>query len=233
MFLQERLHQAEQLDNFELSGPALGRTLLELQRINSLFGNVRTLSGAVMETIESLGLSSVKIVDLGCGSGDVLAAIARKAGRKGITVELLGIDGNANSLAFGQECWSTYPNLEFLAADILSDTFMLPPCDILISSHFLYHFPDEELVTFLNKHLQTVSHAAIFSELDRHFLALHLFKFVSLLLGFSPITRKDGQTAVRRAFRQEELAQIVDQLEFTNSRLQYKWAFRHLLSIYK
>jgi len=233
MFLQERLHQAEQLDNFELSGPALRRTLLELQRINYLFGNVRTLSNAVMKEIENLQIATVKIIDLGCGSGDVLAAIARKARRKGITVELCGIDGNPHSLAFGRECWAAFPELQFQEEDIMADEFTLPACDILISSHFLYHFPDETLVSFLNKQLQAVGHAAIFSELDRHFLALHLFKFVSLLLGFSPITRKDGQTAVRRAFRQKELAQIVAKVEFKRSRLQYKWAFRHLLSIYK
>ncbi|MEZ5042759.1 MAG: methyltransferase domain-containing protein [Saprospiraceae bacterium] len=232
MFLNNRIHQPEQLDDFKLDGPILYQSLRELQRINHLFGNVRTLSQAVMAQLGPFRGKEVTIIDLGCGSGDVLAAIAKKARKQQQAVQLIGMDANPNSLAFAKKCWAAYPELSFLQTDIMSPLFQLPPCDLLLSSHFIYHFEDEALQQFLQKQLRAVRYAAIFSELDRHFLALHLFKFVSLLLRFSPMTRRDGQTAIKRAFKQAELKKIIQTLALSKMDLQYKWAFRHLLTIY-
>ncbi len=232
MFLIDRSHQIEQLDNFELSGSKLHHTLEELGLINRLFGNVRIVKQAIWREMEKLKLEKAKIVDLGCGGGDLLAAIAQSGKKKGYELELIGIDGNPASLSFAKQRFDQLGNLHFQRADIGQADFMVPSCDFLISSHFLYHFSDTELPAFLQKQLKGVRRAAIFSELDRHFLALQLFKFVSLLLGFSTMTRQDGQTAVRRAFRRKELQQILLQTSFAEYQLAYKWAFRHLLTIY-
>lgn len=232
MFLKHRSHSVEQLDNFELQGPILQKTLRELSRINRLFGNIKTLKRAIWLEIDKAKLQKATIVDLGCGGGDVLAALARSAKRKGYELKLIGIDGNPASLAFAEAQHATFSNLTFQRADISLPTFQVPTCDFLISSHFLYHFADEELPSFLQKQLKGVRTAAIFSELDRHFIALPLFKFVSLLLGFSKMTRQDGQTAVKRAFRSKELRSILQKTTFTHYHLAYKWAFRHLLTIY-
>lgn len=232
MFLQDRSHQIEQLDNFELSGAKLHRTLRELGLINRMFGNVRLVKQAIWREMEKSNLRKAKIVDLGCGGGDLLAAIARAAAQKGYEMELIGIDGNPASLSFAAQRFGNLAGLYFQQADIGQADFRIPSCDFLISSHFLYHFPDSELPTFLQKQLKQVRQAAIFSELDRHFIALQLFKFVSLLLGFSKMTRQDGQTAVRRAFRRNELIEILRKSSFAKYSLAYKWAFRHLLTIY-
>ncbi|NET31464.1 MAG: methyltransferase domain-containing protein [Cyanothece sp. SIO1E1] len=232
MFLQDRSHQTEQLDDFELSGAKLHRTLRELGLINRLFGNVRTVKNAIWREMEKARLDKATIVDLGCGGGDLLAALAQSAEKKGYELQLIGIDGNPASLSFAEERYAKLKVIHFQQADIGQAEFQVPPCDFLISSHFLYHLPDQEMPGFLQKQLKQVKYAAIFSELDRHFIALQLFKFVSLLLGFSKMTRQDGQTAVKRAFRKRELAEILQKTSFVNYRLAYKWAFRHLLTIY-
>ncbi len=232
MFLHARSHQTEQLDDFELSGIKLQRTLRELGLINRLFGNVRIVKNAIWREMEKARLEKATIVDLGCGGGDLLAALAQSAEKKGYQLRLIGIDGNPASLSFAEERYTSLKTVRFQQADIRQPDFQVPPCDFLISSHFLYHFPDEELPDFLHKQLKRVRRVAIFSELDRHFLALQLFKFVSLLLGFSKMTRQDGQTAVRRAFRRRELVKILQKTSYVKYRLAYKWAFRHLLTIY-
>lgn len=232
MFLHDRSHQNEQLDNFHLSGTKLHRTLRELGLINRLFGNVRTVRSAIWREMEKASLEKATIVDLGCGGGDLLAALAKAAAQKGLALQLIGIDGNPASLSYAKERYGKIEALRFQEADISRSDFQVPPCDFLISSHFLYHFHDAELPDFLQKQLKGVRRAAIFSELDRHFIALQLFKFVSLLLGFSKMTRQDGQTAVRRAFRSGELVAILKKTSFVNYSLAYKWAFRHLLTIY-
>ncbi|NRB52828.1 MAG: methyltransferase domain-containing protein [Saprospiraceae bacterium] len=232
MFLHDRSHQIEQLDNFELSGTKLRRTLRELGLINRLFGNVRMVKRSIWREMKKANLNQATIVDLGCGGGDLLAALAQSAERKGYELQLIGIDGNPASLSFAEERYAKLKVIRFQEADIGQPEFQVPPCDFLISSHFLYHLPDQELPAFLQKQLKRVRQAAIFSELDRHFIALQLFKFVSLLLGFSKMTRQDGQTAVRRAFRRKELVDILQRTSFVHYRLAYKWAFRHLLTIY-
>ena len=45
----------------------------------------------------------LKIVDVGCGYGDMLRRIERWAGRRGVAVELVGVDVNANAVRAARE----------------------------------------------------------------------------------------------------------------------------------
>lgn len=226
--LNQRSFEKEQMDNLSLKGLKLERTLDGLSVINRLLGNTNGTLNAI-KTILKDNNEILTIVDLGCGGGDNLREISNWCTKNNRKIKLIGIDGNSNILDLANS--KVGGSIEYIQADILNKNFVLPECDILISSHFMYHFNDDDLVYFLNNCKSKVRKGIVFSELSRNSFAYILFKYLGFLLPLSPIVKQDGLLAIRRSFRKNELNTIVNKSVFNNYTIRYKWAFRYLLTI--
>ncbi len=220
-----RIHTSEELDNLELKGKSLTKTLDGLSKINYWLGNSKYTLEAIKNQIKSGDIQT--IVDLGCGGGDNLIRIAKWLNSQKKQLNLIGIDGNQNSLDYAKE--KSNFDIEFIQADILDPDFELPSCDLLISSHFIYHFKDEELVSFLKSSRSKVKKAMIFSELRRSLVARILFYPLSIF--FNKMVRNDGVKAIRRSFTKTELSELIAKAGFTNYSVKNRLIFRLLAMI--
>ncbi len=229
--LRRRAHEAEQLDNLHMSGEILHQTLDELSRINRLIGNTALVCRAVLDMAQAQAGRPVRIVDLGCGGGDVLLAIAKTMRAQGIPAQLLGIEGNPHSVAYARQRAGDLPELRFETQDILGDAFVMPECDIAVSSHFLYHFSDQRLGAFLEANRACVHRGWVISELHRSAVSYQLFRLIGPLLGLRPITRADGLLAIRRAFRRDDLEAILRPTHMQHA-IRWIWSFRYLITLY-
>ena len=228
--LEFRSTEKEQLDNLDLGGETLHKSLDGLSLINRFLGN----TNATFATVKPVILSStvpLKIIDLGCGGGDNLRAIAKWCNANNHKVQLIGIDGNQYIVDYAQSKNTSGIQIEYQQADILSPHFELPNCDILMSSHFVYHFSDGELTQFLIKASKKVKHKIIFSELQRSPLAYSLFALGSFFMPFNALVKQDGKRAIERAFTRSELELILKHSTLTSYSIQWKWAFRYLVEI--
>ena len=223
--LSKRSHIAEDLDNLELKGKELTGVLDGLSRINRLFGNTRDTLKAVQKQFKKHDIKT--IVDLGCGGADNLIAIAKWCQAKNKKVKLIGIDGNQNTLDYAQ--LKSQFEIEFQQADILHPNFEIPQCDLLISSHFIYHFKDEQLIDFLKRSVTQVNIAMIFSELKRDRKAYSLFNNVGGFYGRA--IRSDGLKAIERSFTIDEIFDIIDAAEMLNINVESKKWFRYIATI--
>jgi len=221
----KRIHSSEELDNLELKGKSLTRTLDGLSKINFWLGNSKYTLEAVKRQFQKTEINT--IVDLGCGSGDNLIKIAKWLDSQNKKVKLIGIDGNQNSLDYAKSK-STF-DIQFLQANILDKRFQVPKCDLLISSHFIYHFEDEALVSFLKNSKSSVKTALIFSELRRSLMARILFYPLSIF--FTKMIRNDGIKAIKRSFTQKELITLISQAGFINFTVKNRLLFRLLAEI--
>lgn len=229
--MKSRLTGSEKMDDLSLQGEPLYKALQSLAWINRWFGNHRSVIKAT-HAVYKKQEDPLRIIDLGCGGGDLIFAVARSLRRHKIEYRITGIDGNANSLAYAQKKCAACSEINFIQADILSDAFRLQPCDILISSHFIYHFPEEKLARFLKSSISAVSTAIIFSELERNRLALRLFKFSSFLLPISKLAKEDGLLAIQRSFNKKEWISILQQAGISTYRMRPVPLFRILLTIF-
>ncbi|MFT7208883.1 MAG: 2-polyprenyl-3-methyl-5-hydroxy-6-metoxy-1,4-benzoquinol methylase [Flavobacteriales bacterium] len=225
-----RSTEKEQMDNLELSGEDLNKTLSGLSTINKYLGNTSATVKAIKKEIIKQN-PPLQIIDLGCGGGDNLRAIANWCERINQPIELLGIDGNEHILAHARQQNSPTTTIKYLQADILDEAFVLSSCDILISSHFMYHFSDDELVAFLRKSKRNISTKIIFSELQRNWFSYALFKLGAVFLPFSNIVKQDGLVALRRSFTKKELMAILERAELARFEVSWKWAFRLLVMV--
>ncbi len=227
-----RLHTPEQLDDLTLHGSTLKKTLNSLKLINILLGNHKQLGKAVLNYCKkNKNKKEFRIIDLGCGGGDTIRYISKLLKHHNIRATFMGIDGNPASIAYAVEQTTEINNINFITANIIYKNFKIPDCDILISSHFIYHFDDSDLTDFLKKvHAKKIKHI-IFSELYRNKMAYYLFRILSVALPISDIAKKDGMLAIQRAFSIEELTDIIQNSNIKKFKISRKPFFRTITEI--
>ena len=221
--LSKRAHLTEQLDNLDFQGEELENTLGGLSKINRWFGNTNQTLKIIQQEILENNIKT--IVDLGYGGGDNLRAISKWCKVNNKEIELIGIDGNLHTLNYAKSQGGNF--IEYIQADILSPNFEVQTCDLLISSHFVYHFEDQKLINFLKKARLKVKRSIIFSELERNRIAYFLFIFIGTVFGKT--VKKDGLTAIKRAFLKQELEFIFLASGFKKTQIKRTIWFRLLV----
>jgi 2-polyprenyl-3-methyl-5-hydroxy-6-metoxy-1,4-benzoquinol methylase len=198
----------EIIDSPKFSGKEMGRVLQHLKWVNSKLGNHRNTLNALLKIIPK-DIQNLHIVDIGCGGGDLVCFLSTEFKKRNIPVHFTGIDFNPNITAHAAEVVCHHNNIQFVTADVLSQKFELPECDILVSSHFVYRFTDEGLIAFIERWQRKINIGIVFSELRRSRVSYILFRSFGSMLFNSEVTVKDGLTAIRRSFRVRELRQIL------------------------
>jgi len=129
------------MDDLESGGAVMDQTLKELEVINKwLGGNYVTLNGIKKLLKKKGSQKKLKIVDLGCGGGDMLMLISNWAAKNNIEVELIGIDANPHVVRFAETNVKGFENISFLNINIFDSEFEEITCDIFITTLFTHHF---------------------------------------------------------------------------------------------
>jgi hypothetical protein len=118
-----------------------------------------------------------------------------------------------------------FPEISFRHCDVFSEEFKSIDYDIVLSSLFLHHFNDDELMTFLPKVLKRASIGIIVNDLHRHPLAYYLFRLLCLVIPNKMVT-EDGLTSILKGFKRKELVKL-SKIIGANYELRWKWAFRY------
>jgi ubiquinone/menaquinone biosynthesis C-methylase UbiE len=91
----------EIIDNTDLNGDELIKTLDDLVKINRWLGGAKTVISAIESLLAEHDLSRpLEIVDLGCGSGDLPRAIVRWCRKNNVLVSVTAVDLNKSILRY-------------------------------------------------------------------------------------------------------------------------------------
>ncbi len=217
----------EIMDDLDCNGEVVDQTLRELDIINHwLGGNKVTLSGLKILLQDVDPEKVISIVDLGCGSGEMLRIIARQAKRERRNVKLLGLDANSNITSFAQKHSTSFTNIEFIVQNIFSKEFREKKFDIVLATLFFHHFDDEQLITFFIQLKSQAKIGIVINDIHRHTLAYHSIRLLTKLFSKSKMVKYDAPLSVLRAFKKQELIDILDKAGIKNYSLKWKWAFR-------
>ncbi|ELR72460.1 SAM-dependent methyltransferase [Fulvivirga imtechensis AK7] len=223
-----RSNEAELMDDLESSGEVIDQTLRELEVINKwLGGNQVTISGLNrLVTNAALPIRKLKIVDLGCGGGDMLKLIARWGRKKKLDIELIGIDANPNIVAFAEKNTREYPEISYKAINIFSDEFKALSFDVVTSTLFTHHFTNEQLAALFGQLRMQASLGMVINDLHRHWFAYHSIKMLTAAFSRSEMVRNDAAVSVLRSFHQSEIESIMKKTSIENYSIRWMWAFR-------
>jgi len=145
----------------------------------------------------------LQIVDVGCGGGDLLRAIAAWAERRRVQVVLTGIDLNPYAAQAAREFDTTDTKIRWVTGNALTLTEP-QEIDILVSSLFTHHLAALEIVQFL-AWMETSARVGWFiNDLYRTRFTYHLFQALAGVSGWHRFVQHDGPVSIRRSFREQD-----------------------------
>ena len=215
-----------------MKGELLRDTLNKLGSINKwLGGNSITIDGIQKLLKNQSKDRTYTIIDLGCGHGDILRLVADLGRKQGYNFKLIGIDANQDAIDYASELSLNYPELSFKNEDIFSESFYETDYDIALTTLFLHHFKDEDILNLLSRLLKKTSLGIVVNDLQRSEIAYGLFKLLGVVIS-NDMIKQDGLTSILRSFKREDLEQMSQRLNL-KSQIQWKWAFRYQWLIFR
>ena len=230
----KRSDQKEIMDDLDMQGKELEKTLLDLDKVNKwLGGNQITVDGLEKLLKDQKVDRILKIIDVGCGNGSILKEVAQWGRKNGIKMELLGIDANSNAMAIARKNLSGFPEVSFKAMDVFSEAFKALEADIILCTLTLHHFSNSEIVRLLHTFSEVTTIGSVINDLQRSKAAYYLFQAFCFVFGIREINRKDGLTSILRSFKKEDLVKYGRDLIVKRQEINYKWAFRYQWILFK
>ncbi len=190
------------------------RILSQLPRVNRWLGGWRALRAELQHVHQKIGLGR-RVLDVGCGVGDLCESMQRWAARIGNPVEVVGIDLSRGLLraASGRSVLA-----------VRADGFRLPfpdRCfDLVTASMFLHHFTGNDLHRLFGELCRVADRAVVINELYRSRVAWLGWRLWSLFFTDDEIIRYDGAVSVRKGFIASDL------LELGQSQEGFHWTVR-------
>lgn len=224
--LHRRSYRKELMDADNIPFAAMAQTLKELNVVNTrLGGHVITLEG--MRRLAG-HKRPVTVCEIGCGGGDNLSAIAKFCKKNHIPARFIGIDRNAECIAFARQQYPGIP-CEWICSDYAAVNWDQGQPDIIFSSLFCHHFTNEQLVGML-QWLHRNSRLGFFiNDLHRHWLAYYLIKYLTRFFSRSYLVKNDACISVARSFRKNEWTGLFRQAGVPLTSIGWRWAFRFLV----
>ena len=141
----------------------------------------------------------LRILDVGCGYGDTLRRIERWASKRGVAVELTGLDLNPDSVAIAKEASPAESKIRWVAGDLF-DYLPPEPVDAVVCSLFTHHLDEEEIVRFMRWMERQTRVGWFISDLSRAAIPYHFFRIFSKVAGLHRFVQHDGPVSIARSF---------------------------------
>ena len=222
---KQRTEEEEIMDDFSLEGEELRDALDKIAAINQfLGGNKLTLQG-VNKLLHSK--DEITIVDVGCGNGDMLRALADFGTKNNYNFKLIGIDANAFTIDYAIKLSQEYPNISYKCEDVFSEPFSQLNYDIVLCTLTLHHFKNNQIDYLLQLFYKQARIGIVINDLHRNIIAYRAFQLICFFFRLNRMSREDGLISILRGFKKQELINFSERNQFKNYTIHWKWAFRY------
>jgi len=227
----QRSEAPEIMDDFSMEGEILRDALDKIAGINRLLGgNKVTLEGVQQLLRKDRNQDreqEISILDVGCGNGDMLRTLADFAMEKQLKFRLTGIDANSFTIGHARQLSVGYEHLDFRCADIFEEIRSENNYDLILCTLTLHHFKDEEILTLLKGFKERSRLGIVINDLQRSALPYYLFIALCFVFRLNSMSKQDGLVSILRGFKKADLQRYSNQLNFKNTSIRWKWAFRY------
>ena len=220
------------------------RALAGLRRVNWFSGTGQRLAQELIRIAAERKKSSLTVLDLGCGGGDVACQVARSTSSKATSSKLdvfvYGWDVSSTAI----ETAKSEQNRLFSKANE-NDKVALSKVrfevtnalqqheewkfDVVYCCLFLHHFSEQQAVELLSQMRQLARCSVIVDDLRRTRWGWWLAKLGCHLLSRSPVVHFDGPQSVRAAFSDSEVIELAEQAGLKDATIRLHWPERFLL----
>jgi SAM-dependent methyltransferase len=209
--LSVRSSESEWLDDPDIAPDDLALVLADLDRFNrAMLGHwpiLRWLARAARDVPKD---RAIVVLDVGCGSGDLLRAIRKWSRRADRAVTLIGMDLNPDAIAVARAMTPARDAIRFEAGDVF-DYRPAAPVDVIVNSLVAHHLSDRGIAELLAWMEETARRGWLISDLQRSVVPYAFIGLMGKLTNLHPTVIHDGRISVARALtRGEWRARIAD-----------------------
>ncbi len=227
--MRGRSRQTEWMDTEAVSADDFAACLADLATVNTVtLARLPTL-GFMRRVARRHPGRTLRVLDVGCGEGDMLRRLHRWSARAGHRLELVGLDLNAQGNAAAQAATLPDVPITFHTADVFAPD--LGRFDVIISSLFTHHLTDDQVVAFLQVMEAQAGLGWFVNDLHRSRIAYHGFQALSRAAGWHRFVQHDGPISVARSFRGADWRRLLARAGLSHA-AQLRWhvPFRYCVS---
>ncbi|MEI9981220.1 MAG: methyltransferase domain-containing protein [Edaphobacter sp.] len=179
--------------------------LHDIARVNRLTFAYRPTISWLEEVIAAHSVRSrpLRVVDVGCGYGDMLRQIASWASARSIEVELTGVDLNPDAIRAAREATPAGLGIEWVVGDALSEV-AAKDVDVVACSLLTHHLTDDQIAGLLGWMERTARFGWFVNDLHRRPVPYYFFRLLAPMLWLHPFVRNDGPVSILRSFVVED-----------------------------
>ncbi len=205
--LAKRDLQPELMDDPQLDPEEHRKALAGLARINAIGGT------GLWQPIAQFARSKnrpIRILDVACGSGDVLVQIGKRARRANLALDLSGCDLSPVAIGAARaRSEKAGLSVSFHVGDVFQGP-LRGTYDIVMSSLFLHHLDENHALKLLQFMRQATSGLVLISDLSRSRFNAILVWIACHLFTSSRVVHYDGPASVRAAFTPNEVMTLAE-----------------------
>lgn len=229
-YFNHRSYELEEIDKGNYTPSEYKGCIIELQRVNRWLGDAWTLRRTLLRDVENSGLRSISILDVGAGSGELLRVASQWAGKTDLSLRLIGLELNALSARAILDESHQFPSISAVRGDAFQLPFAERQFDYVISSLFMHHFTELQVVVLLREMSRVASRGICVIDLHRHPIAYFLYTTIGRLILYNRLIRQDGALSIRRSFKPAELLALGHQAGLQHCRVERHFPYRLVLS---
>jgi len=217
--------------------PGQPRELLEedlrnLRIINRLLGNYRNVVRGLNRLVGAQKIDRFSLLDVGTGSGDIPAAIARWARRNGVAVRISALEHEPVTVAQAALQTRDFSEVTVVRGDGMAPPFHAASFDFVLASQLLHHFSEEQIIRLLRIWSPLARRAIIVSDLVRHPLAYYGIRLLTRCFTRNAMTRSDAPLSVARAFTLAEWRALLREADVGPFQILSAFPFRVMALIF-
>jgi len=228
--LSRRAGANERMDALDFSRQEVLDTFRFIEPVNRWFGGRRPIISFFDAESRAWDRErTYRVLDVGCGSGDIPVALARWARRTGHDLQVDAIDSHPDTVALARETCGRYPEITVSRRDMFD--LRGESADYVLACMFLHHISDERIPSVLAHLLAQCRLKVVVNDLLRAplaYLGTWLFS-----LPASAVFRHDARLSVRKGFTVAELRRMLSGSSLQDYRLERHFFYRFLLILSK
>lgn len=190
-------------------------SLRDLRWVNRWLGGRRSLLHAVGPLLD--GAPRPRLLDVGCGSGDMPAAVLQACGPRLLAV---GVDLKHSHLL------QAPATIQRVVGDVRQLPFPPQSFDVVTASLFLHHFDGDEVAQVLRRLYALARRGLVVNDLHRARLPYLFARAVFPWVFASRLSVNDGLLSIRRAFTPHELRAAFEQAGIPGVRVRRAFPYR-------
>src|SRR4051794_25846355 len=201
-----RRDAVELLDSATVEARALAGNLRDLRRANQYLAGLAIIRRHLWQAITALPAEQpVRVLDLGTGAADVPLALAAWARRDGRKVQIVGLDHQAQVVAYAAEQTRGESAVRLVHAEADALPFHDAAFDFAVCALTLHHLSPPEAVATLAALARVARRGVLVVDLERSWPGYVATWLWSHTCTTNPLTRHDGPLSVLRTYTAPEL----------------------------